>query len=351
VSKGGKIYGVADKAWQVVVGCDPHMPCAKRCWARKTVARINECQGDNARELFQIALTPDKRAWSGVVSLDEERLLDPLKWRQPAMIATGFHGDIGRLKDYELDRIFGTISVCRTQRFLLLTKCSAKIEAYLSDEGTPDRIRAQQWAIIEEQVDPNCRRRDDIRATCLDLDEEFPFANVSVGCSVMYQSGAFGADQMRGPMEAIAGRGWSTHVWYEPALGPVNWKGWEFLRGVIAGGESGANSRPSHPQWHRDTRDWCVRHGVPYNFKQWGNWLPFDQRSTNVARHWSNRQVRTLQGGGLAFKGETEGWASANKTLQLMPCTRIDKGTADRLLDGRTWDELPTFNTSREASV
>ena len=37
-------YGIADKAWHPVIGCDPKMSCAPRCWARKTVARVVECQ-------------------------------------------------------------------------------------------------------------------------------------------------------------------------------------------------------------------------------------------------------------------------------------------------------------------
>ena len=41
---------------------------------------------------------------------------------------------------------------------------------------------------------------------------------------------------------------------------------------VIAGGESGAESRPSHPDWFRDLRDQCASSGTPFLFKQWGNW-------------------------------------------------------------------------------
>ena len=41
---------------------------------------------------------------------------------------------------------------------------------------------------------------------------------------------------------------------------------------VIAGGESGPNARPSHPDWFRSLRDQCADAGVPFHFKQWGEW-------------------------------------------------------------------------------
>ena len=43
---------------------------------------------------------------------------------------------------------------------------------------------------------------------------------------------------------------------------------------VICGGESGPGARPMHPDWARSLRDQCVAAGVPFLFKQWGEWLP-----------------------------------------------------------------------------
>jgi protein gp37 len=62
----------------------------------------------------------------------------------------------------------------------------------------------------------------------------------------------------------------------EPLLGPVTLPR-EFLnlanRGwVIAGGESGLKPRPSQPDWFRSLRDQCVAAGVPFHFKQWGEY-------------------------------------------------------------------------------
>lgn len=43
---------------------------------------------------------------------------------------------------------------------------------------------------------------------------------------------------------------------------------------VIAGGESGPKARPMHPSWVRSLRDQCAAAGVPFLFKQWGEWAP-----------------------------------------------------------------------------
>lgn len=43
---------------------------------------------------------------------------------------------------------------------------------------------------------------------------------------------------------------------------------------IIAGGESGPRARPIHPDWARSLRDQCKAAGVPFLFKQWGEWAP-----------------------------------------------------------------------------
>jgi hypothetical protein len=59
----------------------------------------------------------------------------------------------------------------------------------------------------------------------------------------------------------------------EPLLGPVDLSRWmssaeEGKFWVIAGGESGPEARPSHPNWFRGLRDQCAAAGVPFHFKQ-----------------------------------------------------------------------------------
>ena len=81
----------------------------------------------------------------------------------------------------------------------------------------------------------------------------------------------------------------------EPMLGPVDLAPWvgaghagpggswcPGLRWVIAGGESGSHARPSHPEWFRSLRDQCAAAGVPFLFKQWGEWAPGDSFPSHI---------------------------------------------------------------------
>lgn len=63
-----------------------------------------------------------------------------------------------------------------------------------------------------------------------------------------------------------------VHAW--PALPSVHW--------VICGGESGPKARPMHPDWVRSLRDQCAAAGVPFHFKQWGEWLPCEVDCTSA---------------------------------------------------------------------
>jgi protein gp37 len=76
----------------------------------------------------------------------------------------------------------------------------------------------------------------------------------------------------------------------EPLIGAAGALDLRDIDWVIVGGESGPGSRPMDPAWAADTRDQCAAARVPFFFKQWGG-------------------------------------------------TR--KKAAGRILDGRTWDEMP----------
>jgi len=76
----------------------------------------------------------------------------------------------------------------------------------------------------------------------------------------------------------------------EPLLGPIPNLKLDGIDWVIAGGESGPGARRMDPGWVLGIRDQCLRAGVPFFFKQWGG---------------------------------------------------VHKKKAGRLLEDRTWDEMP----------
>lgn len=106
----------------------------------------------------------------------------------------------------------------------------------------------------------------------------------------------------------------------EPLLGPLDLRSYlsadptKSIHWVIAGGESGAHSRPMNPEWVRILRNQCQDSNAAFHFKQWGHWVPEELLTEQ------QRKVIVLDGHRLAAVG---------------------KGKAGRSLDGRTWDELP----------
>ena len=56
----------------------------------------------------------------------------------------------------------------------------------------------------------------------------------------------------------------------EPLLGPIPTLDLTGIHWVVVGGESGAGARPMDPKWVTDIRDECLAAKVPFFFKQWG---------------------------------------------------------------------------------
>src|SRR3546814_7633961 len=71
----------------------------------------------------------------------------------------------------------------------------------------------------------------------------------------------------------------------EPLLGPLDLsRDLAHIDLLIVGGESGSDARPMHPHWALDLRDQCAEHGVPFHFKQWGEWAPGENAVKPVTR-------------------------------------------------------------------
>lgn len=65
----------------------------------------------------------------------------------------------------------------------------------------------------------------------------------------------------------------------EPLIGPIPRLRLSGVDWVIVGGESGPKARPCNPEWVREIRDRCQAAGVPFFFKQWGG-----KRKTTTGR-------------------------------------------------------------------
>jgi protein gp37 len=125
----------------------------------------------------------------------------------------------------------------------------------------------------------------------------------------------------------------------EPNGRRCNADGSDAISWVIVGGESGTNARPMHPDWVRRIRDQCVSAGVPFFMKQWGEWVSIldrdnddpDWRYDYAITKRDQEHYRTINlAGGQGFHGD-----------RLHVMRKVGKKAAGRILDGRTWDEVP----------
>jgi protein gp37 len=101
---------------------------------------------------------------------------------------------------------------------------------------------------------------------------------------------------------------------YESLGGRIKW--------VVLGGESGPGARPMKLEWVRNVRDNCQWSGVPFFFKQWGEFCPPSQLSKESYQSWCNH-------------------APVWNDVGLDVPFRVGRKAAGRILDGRTWDGFP----------
>jgi protein gp37 len=116
----------------------------------------------------------------------------------------------------------------------------------------------------------------------------------------------------------------------EPLLGPLDVTEWlakprsktSGIDWVIAGGESGPNSRWMNPAWAENLRDQCLSAKVPFHFKQWGHWAPEELIKEGVSAKTERIQVIGRMG-------------------EMIQMAKVGKSKSGRLLDGSTWDGFP----------
>lgn len=189
--------------------------------------------------------------------------------------------------------------------------------------------------------------------------ERYP--NVWLGATVVNQ-----AEADRDIPKLLAVNARVRFLSMEPLLGPVDLVKaraiWSDMNGhiepgfqqpgrhvswVIVGGESGPGARPMHPDSARDLRDQCQAAGVPFFFKQWGEWVEPDIDGMPVRL--------TAREGDPEFydaASKVDGFLSADghfvsevddiePDVRYLGMKRVGKKAAGRLLDGRTWEEFP----------
>lgn len=364
----------ADRVWNPTTGCTRVSAGCEHCYIeRQTPMRVEHRKFDGP----QIGATLPVRLHPG-------RLGNPVSWRGRQRIFVNsmsdlFHRDV---PTEFLAKVWAAMASAPRHTFLVLTK-------------RPDRMRTllgggKSREFLSMVDDAWFSRRDWLGAPIPDgrkaghPADRWPLPNVWLGTSVEDQSTAdlripklldtraavrwISAEPLLGPVD-LCGQldGSGTHRkrltywldgrphWGEPTPAPPNGLPMSSLEigphldWVVVGGETGPGSRPMHPDWARRLRDQCAAAGVPYFFKQWGDWGPYAPLD-KLGRYDFSGSHSLADDGTLYAPGDLiypdgprygEALRADHGRAHLMSMYRLGKKTAGRELDDQTHDEYP----------
>lgn len=201
--------------WNPLTGCTKVSPGCAHCYAQRIALRLKAMGNRNYVNGFSI-------------SMHEDSLELPLKWRRPQTVFVNsmsdlFHEDV---PDEFIFRVFDVMQRADWHRFQILTKRSKR----LTDIGLQLLWLPHIWMGVSVEDKHHTFRIDHLRDT---------------GANVKFLS-------------------------LEPLLGPISNLNLKEIDWVIVGGESGPRSRQTKESWVIDIRDQCQEARVPFFFKQWG---------------------------------------------------------------------------------
>lgn len=269
-----------DATWNPVTGCAKVSAGCKHCYAERNWGRLQHLPAYAGRAFTDVATHAD-------------RLDQPIRWAKRRMIFVNSMSDLFHpaVPDDFIDSVFGIMWACLYGRneqdghvFQVLTKRADRMRDYMST----DRREAWARAAVHHGggIDP-----DGIFDQTLNF--EGPHPRIWLGVSVEDQAAA--DERIPLLLDTPAAVRWISA---EPLLRPVSLtkeylsmkcggtypfrslgdehrtKLIDLLDWVVVGGESGPQARPMHPAWARGLRDQCAAAGVPFLFKQWGEWAP-----------------------------------------------------------------------------
>lgn len=348
-----------EATWNPVTGCSKVSQGCKNCYA--------------LREWPRLSANPKATAYYGREFTDvrchPERLDQPLRWTKSRKVFVNSMSDLFHESvPFEfIASVFAVMGVTTRHTYQVLTKRPLRM------------IEFFKWALQAQDEDGSWHP---IEPTDFGADNRifdhwpkevpwkgydncgpgFPYENVWLGVSVEDQATA--DERIPLLLETPAAVRWLS---MEPLLGPVDLDrgGWSLLKPryapprpgfrperiqwVVVGGESGPKARPMHPAWVRDLRNQCNDAGVPFFFKQWGEWLPVGQILPGFGKVHGATAVKPgrmrLHYGGS--RNRAPDYAFAEHGVEIAATDdgcltfRVGKRAAGRELDGRTWDEYP----------
>lgn len=341
-----------DETWNPIVGCSVVSPGCTNCYAMKMAYRIraaSEVKDGASHYCGTVRLHENGNAiWTGKVALAPDHILTaPLRWKKPRRIFVNSMGDVFHesVPDEWIDKVFAIMALSPQHTFQVLTKRAERMRKYMQPNlrSTIYGFLAGRGSLLPPS---GFGQKPEHVAAVMDklYKAGWPLPNVWLGVSAERQQEAderiphllatpaairfVSAEPLLGPIDlqwAVSrnvldiGAGFLTRGMFAPGmekLRPLDW--------LIVGGESGPNARPMNPDWARSLRDQCAAAGVPFFFKQWGEWGCLHQ--SKEGQH--------------------------GQIVQGFPMVRVGKKAAGRLLDGVLYSAWPrSANASRPGAL
>jgi len=282
-----------DATWNPTSGCTPISEGCQNCWAKRMSKRLAGRCGYSADDPFRVTFHPDQ-------------LTKPLHWKKPRRIAVSLMGDLlhDDVADAKIASVFAVMMRAYWHTFLVLTKRPERMAEVMPRLHL---LSTRQFVNFWEYTEPV---------------GPWPLPNIWLGTSVENQRTA--DERIPWLRKCPASMRFLS---MEPLLGPVSRLPLNGIHCVIVGGESGPGARPMHPDWARSIRDQCQAAGVPFFFKQWGEWGP-GEFGTHIPDC-------------LGAKMDDPKYFHYFNDPPYKTW-RVGKYAAGRLLDGREWNEMPS---------
>jgi protein gp37 len=352
----GETTGIewTESTWNPVAGCSmapgSELKGCLNCYAARRAANPFY-KGMYPKDSGPFAVLRDTGPrWTGRVQLIPERLLIPYRWKKGRLIFVCSMSDLlhENLAFGDIALVWAAMAAAPWHTYQVLTKRASRLPEFF--EWLTKLAASHAATLTDDQTFAELSVLNIIwlqaGGPCALPKSAWPLPHVQVGVSVEDQPTA---DERI--FHLLATPAAVRFVSHGPALGRVDF--WQYLGGdrnpigvtyggkgldwLICEGESGPEARPMHPDIPRSDRDQCIAAGVPFLFKQWGNWTP-------------DQPADFHRVSGRRYSHETFAWGkNGQKYNPVNPdpddfplmMFRVSKHKAGRLLDGREWNEFP----------